>query len=213
MKKVLLLIMAFVLSITFVQAKENKLYFKETGNRLYYESKLTDEDFFMKHVEMTPGDSFTDELTIENKTKEEFTLYFKIAPRQQSVEADELLDNINMKIKLDGDTIYEGKAKGLDYKDQGVNLQDAILIGKMTPSKESKMVVETELSEYYDNTDYNDFSYIDWKFYVQFDNEDAKEIIEVPNTFKNQSPYIVIISIIMIALGVGIVTSAMKKKK
>lgn len=213
MKKFVLFISLFALCIISVEAKENKLYFTEENNRLYYESKLIDENIFMKHVDMTPGESFTDELIVENGTNTKYTLYFKIVPREQSAEADELLDNIMMKIKLDDNVIYEGKATGLDYTEQGIDLQKAILLGDFTPSKNSKMVVETKLSENYDNTEFNDFSYIDWSFYAQYDDsEPPVEIIVSPDTMKNSFPFAFVFSVIIILIGLGIIKSAYKKK-
>lgn len=213
MKKIVLFISLFALCIISVEAKENILYFTEENNRLFYESKLIDENIFMKHVDMIPGESFTDELTIENGTNTKYTLYFKIIPREQSAEADELLDNIMMKIKLDDNVIYEGKATGLDYTEQGIDLQKAILLGDFTPSKNSKMVVETKLSENYDNTEFNDFSYIDWSFYAQYDDsEPPVEIIVSPDTMKNSFPFAFVFSVIIILIGLGIIKSAYKKK-
>ena len=213
MKKFVLFISLFALSVLSVQARENKLYFTEENNRLYYESKLIDEDIFMKHIDMTPGESFTDELLIENGTNTKYTLYFKVVPREQSAEADELLENIIMKIKLDEEIIYEGKATGLDYTEQGIDLQKAILLGDFTPSKNSKMVVETKLSENYDNTEFNDFSYIDWSFYAQYDDsEPPVEIIASPDTMKNSFPFAFVFSVIIILIGFGIIKSAYKKK-
>ena len=213
MKKIVLFISLFALSVLSVQARENKLYFTEENNRLYYESKLIDEDIFMKHIDMTPGESFTDELLIENGTNTKYTLYFKVVPREQSAEADELLENIIMKIKLDEEIIYEGKATGLDYTEQGIDLQKAILLGDFTPSKNSKMVVETKLSENYDNTELNEFSYIDWSFYAQYDDSKPPvEIIVSPNTMRNSFPYTIVFSAIIILIGIGIVKSAYKKK-
>jgi len=213
MKKFILFISLFVLSIISVQAKENKLYFTEDNNRLYYDSKLIDENVFMKHIDMTPGENFIDELYIENGTNTKYTLYFKVVPREQSTEANELLDNILMRIKLDDEVIYEGKATGLDYADQGINLQKAILLGEFTPSKNSKMVVETKLSENYDNTEFSDFSYIDWSFYAQYDDsEPPVEIIVSPDTMKNSFPFAFVFSVIIILIGLGIVKSAYKKK-
>ena len=167
----------------------------------------------MKHIDMTPGESFTDELLIENGTNTKYTLYFKVVPREQSAEADELLENIIMKIKLDEEIIYEGKATGLDYTEQGIDLQKAILLGDFTPSKNSKMVVETKLSENYDNTELNEFSYIDWSFYAQYDDSKPPvEIIVSPNTMRNSFPYTIVFSAIIILIGIGIVKSAYKKK-
>ena len=213
MKKFVLFISLFALSVLSVQARENKLYFTEENNRFYYECKVIDEDIFMKHIDMTPGESFTDELLIENGTNTKYTLYFRVVPRNQSAEADELLENIIMKIKLDEEIIYEGKATGLDYTEQGIELQKAILLGNFTPSKNSKMVVETKLSENYDNTELNEFSYIDWSFYAQYDDSKPPvEIIVSPNTMRNSFPYTIVFSAIIILIGIGIVKSAYKKK-
>lgn len=213
MKKIILFISLFVLCVITVEAKDNRLYFTEEGSRIYYDSKLIDENVFMKHIDMTPGESFTDELVIENGTSTKYTLYFKVVPREQSTEADELLDNIIMKITLDGNIIYEGKATGLDYTEQGINLQKAILLGDFTPSKKSKLIVETKLSENYNNTELNEFSYIDWSFYAQYDNSKPPvEIIPSPNTMKNSFPYVFVFSSIIIVIGIGIIISASKKK-
>ena len=210
MKKIVLFISFFVFSILSVQAKENKLYFTEENDRLYYESKLIDEDVFMKHIDMTPGESFTDELLIENGTNTKYTLYFKIVPREQSSDADELLENIIMNIKLDGKVIYNGKATGLDYTEQGVNLQKAILIGDFTPSKNSKMVVETKLKEDYNNTNIHELSYIDWSFYAQYDNNSNPLIINPKtSTISNNNLLLPILLIIVVLISI----TGLKNKK
>lgn len=214
MKKIILFIFLFAFSIFSVQAKENKLYFTEKNNKLIYDSRLINEDAFMKHIDMMPGESFIDELLIENGTNTTYTLYFKVVPKEQNSEANELLDNILMRIKLDDKVIYEGKATGLDYNNQGINLQKAILLGEFTPSKIFKMIVETELSENYDNTEFREISYIDWLFYAQDDDsEQPIEIIVSPDTMKNSFPFIFIFSIIIIFIGLRIIKKEYKKKK
>lgn len=200
MKKLILIGLLFALSSFSVQAKENKLYFTEENNSLYYESKLIDEDIFMKHVDMTPGDSFTDELLIENGTNTKYTLYFKIVPREQSANADELLENIIMNIKLDNKVIYNGKATGLDYTSQGINLQNAILLGDFTPSRKSNMIVETKLKEEYDNTNNIDSSYIDWSFYAQYDKKESVIINPKTSTIGKSNHYYLFLAIIPLLL-------------
>lgn len=213
MKKFILFISLLLLIVSPVYAKENKLYFTESDNRLYYESKLLNEDVFMKHTDMVPGNSYRDELIIENGTNTKYTLYFKALPRKQSKEADELLESIMMKMTLDGKVIYEGTATGLDYNEQGIDLQKAILLGDFIPSKNSKMIVETKLSENYDNTEYSGFSYIDWIFYAQSDNSKPPvEIIVSPNTMKNSFPFTIVFSVFIVLIGFGIIKSAYKKK-
>lgn len=213
MRKFILFISLVVLTIIPVYAKENKLYFTESDNRIYYDSKLLDENLFMKHIEMVPGDSYIDELTIENGTNTKYTLYFKVISREQSREADELLENIIMKISLDDKVVYEGKATGLGYNEQGVDLQKAILLRDFTPSKSSKMIVETKLSENYDNTNMRELSYIDWSFYAEYDNSKPPvEIIPSPNTMKNSFPYTIAFSIIIVLIGLGIIVYARRQK-
>lgn len=211
MKKIILILALFIVSILPVQAKENKLYFTDYDKHLYYESSLIDEDVFMKHTDMVPGSSFTDELILENGTKTKYTLYFQVKPKKQSNEADEFLENIQMTIKLDDKVIYDGKATGLDYNNDGINLQAAILIGEIKPSKKLKMTVETSLSKDYDNTNYDELSYIDWSFYAQYEDE-VSEIVKSPNTMKNSSSYTIVFSIIIILIGITLIINAIKKK-
>lgn len=213
MKKIILFISLIALTIIPVYAKENKLYFTEKDNRIYYDSILLDEDLFMKHIEMVPGDSYIDELIIENGTNTKYTLYFKVLPREQSAAANELLENIIMKIKLDETIVYEGKATGLDYNSQGVDLQKAILLGEFTPSKSSKMVVETKLSEMYSNVNLNELSYIDWSFYAEYDGSNQPtEIVPSPYTMIESVPSTLIISVCMAILGLGLLVYANKAK-
>lgn len=208
MKKRIFTILLFLLMITPVYAKDNKLYFTEKEERIYYESKLLNEDVFMKHTDMVPGSRYTDELIIENGTATTYTLYFKVVPRKQSKMADELLDAIDMEITLDGNLIYNGSAKGLDYSSVGVNLQNSVLLGDFIPSRNSKMVVKTHLQESYSNTDFKEYSYIDWTFYAQYENN-TWEIIPIPKTgigFVQKSipylPWIGILFIVIILYGV-----------
>lgn len=212
MKKILVGFLVLILSTMPVSAKENRLYFTESGDRLYYESKLVGDEFFMKHLDMVPGSKGNDTLIIENGTNTNYKLYFQVKPREQSRDAEELLENIEMKITLDGKEIYDGLATGVDYNQYGVNLQDAILLGDFGPKRESKMEVEVTLSKEYSNTSNRDISYIDWVFYGQYEDSDPSEIIKVPDTEKNQVP-IMIVSGVIILIGVGAVLYAKKKEK
>ena len=205
MKKVVLFVILFNLILLPVYAKDNKLYFTEKDNRIYYESSLLDENVFMKHTDMTPGNLFRDELLIENGTNTKYTLYFKVVPREQSEEADKLLESINMKIFLDDSLIYEGKSTGLD---SSINLQNAVMLGEFIPSKESKLVVETSLSEDYDNTDFNELSYIDWEFYAQYDDNTTLIVPDtgIDYTYKrNVSVITVVASLVIVISLIGII--------
>ena len=211
MKKILLCLSLFVLMISPVFAKENRLYFTESGDRLYYESKDFDEDIFLNHTDMIPGDTYEDELIIENGTEQKYTLYFKVEAIEQSEEADELLENIEMRILLDDELVYEGLATGLDYTEEGVDLQQAILLGDFNPSRRSKMVVETKLLEDYENVDNNELSKIDWSFYGQYDLKPV-QIVPSPDTMKNSFPIAIVVSVFIVLIGLGIIGYATKKQ-
>ena len=78
MKRHILFLLTILLLPQFIRAYENKLYFTNNGNRLYYNSELYNEEIFMKHTDMIPGSSFEDELIIANNTNTDYKLYLKV---------------------------------------------------------------------------------------------------------------------------------------
>lgn len=190
MKKLCTLIVVMLFLMTNVNALNNKLYFTEKDDRLYYDSDSFDKSIFMQHLDMIPGRTYVDEITIENKTRTKYTLYLKAVNVEQTELADELIDNIEMLIYLDDVLIYEGYARGLDYHNIGVNLQDAILIGEYPRNKESKLTVYTKLANEYGNINNDSIGKIDWEFYASYD----KKVVPVlPDTSDNISKYIVLL--------------------
>ena len=213
MKKTLsmIIILLLLLSIYKVQAMGKKLYFIEKDNRIVYE-KDEEDNTFMQHLDMLPGSNYVDELEIENGTKNSYTLYLKVEDVNQSLDAQELLDNINMKLYLDNVLIYDGKAKGLDYRNQGINLQDAVLLKEFKSNDKSLLKVETKLSEEYSNKNNTDLSKVNWVFYAQYENREPGVIDGVPKTAKNNYP-ILIIGLIVLLIGVlTVIYSGWKKK-
>ena len=168
MKKIITFLLLFFLIISPVNALENKLYFTEEDGQLYYQSSLIDEKVFLKHLDMMPGDTFRDELIIENGTEEAHELYFKVIPVDNDSNVRDLFDHLTMKIYLDDELIYDGFVRGLDYSNTGVNLQDVVLLGKFEPEDRSVMVVETKLLESYGSTKVYGNSKIDWTFYADY---------------------------------------------
>lgn len=191
MKKLILLIMITVLTVINVNALNNKLYFTEKDDRLYYDSDSFDKSIFMEHYDMVPGKVYVDELTIENKTNTTYNLYLKVVNVEQDELADELIDNIEMQVYLDDVLIYDGYARGLDYTDLGVDLQNAILIGEYAKNKESKLVVHTKLSEDYSNINNDSVGKIEWEFYASYE---ENTIPILPETVDNISKYIILLA-------------------
>ena len=211
------LIGIFMLLVTAnVSAKQNKIYFTNSGDRLYYDTQSFDENVFLQHLDMIPGSSYTDTLNIENHTKYTYKLYMKIKEVEgQSEEAEELLDNIKMKIYHDGALIYDGYAKGLDYNESGTNLQNAIYIGEYKPDKESKLLVDTELRTTYSNTENQEYSYIDWEFYAEYEElvipinpDTGGEIFNQNNVIRN-----IVITLTFILLLILVVLLFIEKNK
>ncbi len=150
MKKILLALFASLFIVTPVFAAENKVYIYEADGKVYYDGALFD-DRFMIHENMLPGSSYTDYLVIENSTSKDYEVYFKIEAKDNSVKADDLLEYIEMEISIDGAQYYDGKAKGLDYRDQGVDLSDAVLIRRFNAGDRATMKVDTYLDANYGN--------------------------------------------------------------
>ena len=134
---------------------------------------------------------YVDELTIENKTNTTYNLYLKVVNVEQDELADELIDNIEMQVYLDDALIYDGYARGLDYTDLGVDLQNAILIGEYAKNKESKLVVHTKLSEDYSNINNDSVGKIEWEFYASYE---KNTIPILPETVDNISKYIILLA-------------------
>lgn len=207
MKKLIVIVVTILTLITNVSAKDNKLYFKEENNAIYYESSMFDEKIFMNHPDMIPGSTYTDELIIENKTNNDYNLYFKVKLAENT--NSRLLENISMKIKLDGKLIYDGKATGLDYKNEFINLQDSINLGEFKKNKSSKMIVETKLDEKYRETKETDNTEINWTFYAQYENRKPQEITE--GNIEYKVPILPVISLILL-IGILILLFAIRKK-
>ena len=202
MKKTLLLCMIFlVFFFKSVKASENKLYFIEQDNKIVYESDS--EDYFMKHLDMLPGSNYTDELEIENGTKNKYTVYLKVDVKEQSVLAEELLDYITMKVYLDDSLVYNGNIRGLDYNDGGINFEDAVKLREFNPGDKSLLKVETELLGDYSNKDNNEIGKVDWLFYAQYEKNQPQVIDKVPKTDLNSNK--IIISIVALILGIVLI--------
>ena len=143
MKKIFVALLASIIIATPVFAEEkNRVYVYEKDEKVYYDSKLFD-DRFMVHENMVPGDSFSDTLVVENGTSDEHDIYFKVALDEANTEnAQDLLDYIGMKVYVNGELFYDGKAKGKDYRGEGVDLTDAVLIKRFAAHESVSMRVE-----------------------------------------------------------------------
>lgn len=158
-----------VLTTTIVPARaagENILYISSKDNDLYYDSTLFQDARFMSHLSMDPGDTFHDELTIDNGSKRNYDLFFQVIPVQQPAASDSLLENMTMKVFVDGQQMYSGKVTGKDYTGNGVNLRNVIPMGRYTPGKQSLVTVDLQFSPDYQPGNKAVNARIDWRFWA-----------------------------------------------
>lgn len=201
MKKIIVVCLFFLLFIGNVRAAEgNKLYFTEDAKELVYDTDLFDEDVFMHHLDLYPSKQNKDILSIENGSDNTCTLYFKVVEREQSELADELIDNIMMKIYVDDALIYDGSARGEDVTGDKINLQDTITLGTFEPGKVSELISVTKLNEQYDNKNNTVKAYIDWQFYAQCGKEEVLPINPDTGDFMNSKLFVILIVVIIMAL-------------
>ena len=213
MKKIFIALFASIIIATPVFAEEkNKVYVYEKDEKIYYDSRLFD-DRFMVHENMIPGDSYSDSLVVENGTSYEHDIYFKIlVDESNSNEANDLLDYIAMKVYVNDELFYDGKAKGKDYTDEGVDLTDAVFIKRFAPRESVTMRVETHFDENYEDLDNHDVAHTHWHFYLSDQPEKPIEIN--PRTNDDFSPwYFVIFGVCGAALVAVIVYEVIQKKK
>lgn len=193
------LVLTLILTISTVNARENKLYFTGSGDRLYYNSSLYDDTYFMKHIDMVPGSSYEDRLTIENSSKYDYKLYMKVKNIDQSDLAKELLANIKMEINLDGQLLYSGYADGFDYSHDGLDLTNTIYIGEYKSNSTGEIIVNTKLIEEYANTENDEFSYVDWEFIAEYNDL----VIPINPDTSNDNPQYT--KILIMSLGVALI--------
>lgn len=215
MKKILsfILIMISMCSVNFVFAEgKNKLYLSSEDDNLYYDSDKFDGNVFLQCSNLVPGSGCQEELSIENDSSYSYDLYFKVVETKQSSVANELLDNLLMKVYLEDELIYDGKVKGKDYSSKGVNLQDSIYLGNYPTSSSKKLKVEVKLDENYSNINNKEVAKTTWEFYADVDGE-IKEV--VPNTYDSiiDNIFILVISIIALIVAIFIYFYINKKRK
>lgn len=212
MKKIVFVLICLILFTPLVNAEGNRLYFSEDGKELVYDTEYFNEKIFMHHVDMYPGKVYQDILDIENGTKNECELFFKVIPVEQSAKANELIENINMEITVDDKLMYDGFATGKDYVGDGINLTNAISLGYFKSNQKSTLVVNTNLNENYEDSDNVVKSYIDWQFYAKCSG--VKDVVEInPETGSLFSTKILLMIAIVSLLFVTIMTYIMRKSK
>ena len=207
MKKAFAAILAALFIVSPVFAAENIVYIYEEDGKIYYSGSQFD-DRFMIHENMVPGgETYTDELKIENGTSKAYDIYFKITAENNSAKARNLIEHIDMELSIDGVKFYDGKARGLDYRGEGVDLTDAVKIGYFEPGRSVTMTSKTFLDASYEDINNPDTSRTHWHFYI-VDEEKVdpdnpvkpEEVVPNPKTEDDFTPWFFVLLGISIAL-------------
>lgn len=179
MKKIFAIILASLFISAPVFAVDNTVYIREADGKIAYEASDGFDERFMYHEGMIPGgETYTDYLTIENGTPDDYDIYFKITAENNSIKASNLIEHIEMKIYIDDVIFYDGKARGLDYRSQGVNLTDAVKIKNFASGESVRMKVETRLDATYEDINNPDTSKTHWHFYLAGEEPNPDEPID-----------------------------------
>ncbi|MDD4849235.1 MAG: BsaA family SipW-dependent biofilm matrix protein, partial [Gemmiger sp.] len=150
---------------------EKKVYLHNRTGVLQFTPATPGENWFMSHLNMMPGETYTDTLLVENMTDIRCKLYLQAIPRNGYTDGlpKDLLERIHMNVYYADALIYDGTALGKEYNGSGKNLQNVVTLGDYAAWKTGKIRVELTLDK---NTpiSYADlYTMIDWKFIIQGD--------------------------------------------
>lgn len=125
------------------------------ANELVY---IPDDDLFLQHPNMIPGDYIRRTLEIKNKHKYPYELFLR-AERISPKEEYDLLDKLDLKISYKNEVIYEEAVNGEDKLTKGISL------GVFNPGQEENLIAEVKLDGASTGNEYkNKSAQIDWIF-------------------------------------------------
>ncbi|WP_394862187.1 LPXTG cell wall anchor domain-containing protein [Paraclostridium bifermentans] len=125
------------------------------ANELVY---IPDDDLFLQHPNMIPGDYIRRTLEIKNKHKYPYELFLR-AERVSPKEEYDLLDKLDLKISYKDEVIYDEALNGEDKLTKGISL------GVFNPGQEENLIAEVKLDGASTGNEYkNKSAQIDWIF-------------------------------------------------
>ncbi|EQK43685.1 LPXTG cell wall anchor domain protein [[Clostridium] bifermentans ATCC 638] len=125
------------------------------ANELVY---IPDDDLFLQHPNMIPGDYIRRTLEIKNKHKYPYELFLR-AERVSPKEEYDLLDKLDLRISYKDEVIYDEAVNGEDKLTKGISL------GVFNPGQEENLIAEVKLDGASTGNEYkNKSAQIDWIF-------------------------------------------------
>jgi LPXTG-motif cell wall-anchored protein len=145
----------------------------QDGIKVNYEG-----DYFIKAVNLVPGEVIVKKLTIKNVEKNEpsFKLSMTAQPLQSTGPID-LLNKVRLRLEIDKTLLYDGRIRG----DEGVNMiENAIDLGKYSPGDQRVMTITLTVDDDIVISSEKSASNIKWHFYaVKKDGADPPKTGEI----------------------------------
>lgn len=194
----------------------NSLNFYEKDSNLYYRTNKFDSDLFLYKENIRPGNSVSGVLDINNETSHEYSVYLKSVPAQRSPEVEKFLESMSIVVKNDGKIVNKGN---MLEELEGVstdNLSNNIYLGKYDAGDSTSLSVTAHLSPDYVPPEKAISTYVDWKFYASFGDDElieikkdnGEEVKEAPDKVLN----LLYFSLLILIAFLGIIVEIKKKK-
>ncbi len=119
-------------------------------------------DFFENFGKMMPGDRFSDQIFISNKTDREAELFFSTSYEDLTDLQKDLLDQITLSVEYGGKMLYKGTLAA-------EKLQKEISLGKIQPGEQGVMTFVLEMPAKLDNAYAVRDAVVRWNFRTEQD--------------------------------------------
>jgi hypothetical protein len=171
-----LLIILLLFSSLTVYAKSNRVSIVSYKDNIYYNQDVIQEEDFSKEINLSKESSKTMEFTIDNTMKKEQEVFLLIDTVGEDGSYNELLDYLNVTIKVDDKEIYHGSLEQMNHSTSEDQLREFISIGKVPGRDLVKLTIDVQVSNEYKSISNNRYSYIYCSFYRRDKNKNYLEI-------------------------------------
>lgn len=218
LKKFILISLFLLISLPTIlfSVSRNSLNFYEKDSNLYYRTNKFDSDLFLYKENIRPGNSVSGVLDINNETSHEYSVYLKSVPAKRSPKVENFLENMSIVVKNNGKIVNKGN---MLEELEGVstdNLSNNIYLGKYNSGDSTSLSVTAHLSPDYVPPEKAISTYVDWKFYASFGDDElieikkdnGEEVKEAPDKVLN----LLYFSLLILIAFLGIIVEIKKKK-
>lgn len=218
LKKFILISLFLLISLPTIlfSVSRNSLNFYEKDSNLYYRTNKFDSDLFLYKENIRPGNSVSGVLDINNETSHEYSVYLKSVPAKRSPKVENFLENMSIVVKNNGKIVNKGN---MLEELEGVstdNLSNNIYLGKYDSGDSTSLSVTAHLSPDYVPPEKAISTYVDWKFYASFGDDElieikkdnGEEVKEAPDKVLN----LLYFSLLILIAFLGIIVEIKKKK-